>query len=115
MVRTRIEKQSVHTTTLKQPRNASPHTPGPTPDPRPSYENTLPGPTFEEIAVLAYSYWDTRNGDAGSADDDWLRAERELSLRNTNGPGPKLERRRGRSASAHREQSREKKTHAIAS
>ncbi|MBS1856495.1 MAG: DUF2934 domain-containing protein [Acidobacteria bacterium] len=31
----------------------------------------------EEIALLAYSYWDARGRRGGSAEEDWLRAERE--------------------------------------
>jgi len=32
----------------------------------------------DEIARLAYSYWEARGGSGGSAEDDWYRAEREL-------------------------------------
>ena len=32
----------------------------------------------EEIARLAYSYWEARGCQGGSPEDDWLRAEREL-------------------------------------
>jgi len=35
-------------------------------------------PTHEEIAKLAYSYWEARARREGSALEDWLRAEREL-------------------------------------
>ena len=35
----------------------------------------------DEIARLAYSYWEARGGREGSALEDWLRAERELSRR----------------------------------
>jgi len=37
-------------------------------------------PSFEETAKLAYLYWEQRgcNGGCGSAEEDWLRAEREL-------------------------------------
>lgn len=38
-------------------------------------------PTQEAIAHLAYSYWQERNGNGGSAEEDWLRAERELRER----------------------------------
>ena len=31
----------------------------------------------EEIARIAYGFWEERNGYGGSADDDWYRAERE--------------------------------------
>ena len=32
----------------------------------------------EEIARLAYSYWDARGFQGGSAEEDWFRAEQEL-------------------------------------
>jgi len=32
----------------------------------------------EEIARLAYSYWEARGGQEGSPEEDWLRAERQL-------------------------------------
>ena len=35
-------------------------------------------PSHDEIARLAYSYWEARGGPHGSALDDWLRAERDL-------------------------------------
>ena len=35
-------------------------------------------PTQEQIACLAYSYWEARGCQGGSAEEDWLRAEREL-------------------------------------
>jgi Protein of unknown function (DUF2934) len=35
-------------------------------------------PTFEEIAALAYSYWEARGCQGGSPESDWLRAEQEL-------------------------------------
>jgi hypothetical protein len=35
-------------------------------------------PRHEEIARLAYSYWEARGRHRGSALEDWLRAEREL-------------------------------------
>ena len=39
----------------------------------------VPAPTIDDIARLAYSYWEARGGDNGSPEDDWLRAERELT------------------------------------
>jgi hypothetical protein len=36
------------------------------------------GPTQEEIAALAYSYWEARGRQNGSPWEDWFRAEREL-------------------------------------
>ena len=41
----------------------------------------IAGPSREAIAELAYLYWQARGGRDGSADDDWLRAERELRQR----------------------------------
>jgi len=38
-------------------------------------------PTREEIARLAFSYWEARGYQGGSADEDWLRAEQELRSR----------------------------------
>jgi hypothetical protein len=38
-----------------------------------------PRPTHDEIARLAHSYWEARGRRGGSAEDDWYRAERELS------------------------------------
>ena len=38
-------------------------------------------PKQEEIARLAYSYWEARGGEGGSAEEDWLRAEQELRTR----------------------------------
>ncbi len=32
----------------------------------------------DEIARLAYSYWEARGGSGGSAEEDWFRAEQEL-------------------------------------
>jgi hypothetical protein len=36
-------------------------------------------PTYQEIAGLAYSYWVARGHQGGAPEEDWLRAERELS------------------------------------
>jgi hypothetical protein len=33
----------------------------------------------EEVAKLAYLYWEARGGHGGSAADDWARAEQELT------------------------------------
>ena len=38
----------------------------------------LSRPQHEEIARLAYAYWEARGRHTGTALDDWLRAEREL-------------------------------------
>jgi len=44
-------------------------------------------PTHDEIARLAYFYWEARGRRHGSAEADWLRAERELKNRFASLPG----------------------------
>ena len=39
---------------------------------------TAPDPMFDEIAQLAYSYWEARGYQGGSSEEDWLRAEQAL-------------------------------------
>jgi hypothetical protein len=41
-------------------------------------ESPVTKPTFEEIAQLAYCYWEARGYQGGSPEQDWLRAEHEL-------------------------------------
>jgi hypothetical protein len=38
-------------------------------------------PSYEEIAQLAYLYWEARGCQGGSSEQDWLRAEQELRVR----------------------------------
>lgn len=38
-------------------------------------------PSREEIAALAYSYWESRGYQGGSQEEDWLRAEAQLRTR----------------------------------
>lgn len=38
-------------------------------------------PSREEIAQLAYRYWESRGSQGGSSEEDWLRAEQELRVR----------------------------------
>jgi len=46
----------------------------------PSVTQPVPdAPTQEQIASLAYSYWEARGYQGGSPEEDWLRAERELA------------------------------------
>ncbi len=40
-----------------------------------------PVASHEEIARLAYSYWEDRGFSSGSAEQDWYRAEEELKSR----------------------------------
>lgn len=41
----------------------------------------MPAISQEEIANLAYSYWEARGFSHGLADEDWIRAEAELLAR----------------------------------
>ena len=52
---------------------------------------TLPGDpsAYQEIAALAYSYWEARGYQGGSAEEDWLRAEEELRKRHARMRAPK--------------------------
>jgi hypothetical protein len=45
-----------------------------------------PVPSHEEIARLAYSYWEARGGQHGSPQEDWYRAESELLKRAATAP-----------------------------
>ena len=40
-------------------------------------------PDADAIARLAYSYWEARGYQGGSAEEDWLRAENALTARQT--------------------------------
>lgn len=58
----------------------------PSPEPEPDVtvkddldESIFAKPSHEDIAVLAYSFWLERGQPDGSAEEDWLRAERELA------------------------------------
>ena len=54
---------------------ASPATEAPTTTP---VSHRKPAVSPEEIAYLAYSYWEARGFTHGLADEDWIRAEAEL-------------------------------------
>ena len=41
-------------------------------------EDELVAPTHQDIADLAYSYWEARGRTGGSPWEDWFRAEQEL-------------------------------------
>jgi hypothetical protein len=41
----------------------------------------LSAPTHDEIARLAYAYWESRGHQHGSPEEDWYRAEGELLRR----------------------------------
>ncbi len=40
-----------------------------------------PSFSYEEVATLAYSYWEARGYQPGNPEEDWLRAESELRSR----------------------------------
>jgi hypothetical protein len=44
----------------------------------PVTDNPVPQPGHDAIAKLAFLYWEERGYEGGSAEEDWLRAEREL-------------------------------------
>jgi Protein of unknown function (DUF2934) len=44
-------------------------------------EEVTAAPSREEIAALAYSFWEARGCQGGSPEEDWLRAEEELRTR----------------------------------
>ena len=48
------------------------------PSPSPAVTLSTTKPTFDDIAQLAYSYWESRGYQGGSPEEDWLRAEFEL-------------------------------------
>jgi len=50
-------------------------------DREPALPAAVRTPTREEIAALAYSYWEARGRQGGSPWEDWFRAERELRER----------------------------------
>jgi hypothetical protein len=39
----------------------------------------IAAPGVDEIAALAYSFWEARGYQGGSPEEDWLRAEQQLS------------------------------------
>jgi hypothetical protein len=68
---------------MKPQRSRSAKTKG-TPDVAPLRDGAPAPPleiAYEEIARLAYSYWEARGSEEGSADEDWARAEEELRRR----------------------------------
>lgn len=44
-------------------------------------DDEMSAPTDDEIAELAYSYWEARGRQHGSPWEDWFRAEQELKKR----------------------------------
>jgi hypothetical protein len=49
-------------------------------------------PSYEEIARLAYSYWEARCCQDGSTEDDWYRAERDIQIRKISTPAQRKRR-----------------------
>jgi hypothetical protein len=48
-------------------------------DPVAESRASLPSPGHEDIAKLAYSYWQARGCPYGLPEEDWLRAEADLN------------------------------------
>jgi hypothetical protein len=46
-----------------------------------SVETVDSAPTYQEIAALAYSFWEARGCQGGSPHEDWYRAEQQLRKR----------------------------------
>ena len=57
------------------------HEPGLVPAETIEADDQTNAPTHAHIADLAYSYWEARGGQDGSAWDDWFRAEEDLKRR----------------------------------
>jgi len=49
-------------------------------------ESTASAPRHEQVARLAYSYWQERQCLYGSPEEDWLRAEAELQKQGAEAP-----------------------------
>jgi hypothetical protein len=47
-------------------------------DPVAESSASFPVPAYEQIALLAYQYWQERGCPDGSPEEDWLRAEADL-------------------------------------
>ena len=57
---------------------------GTTEYPESAADNRSPdAPAETEIAALAWSYWEARGFQGGSPEDDWYRAQAELTRRRT--------------------------------
>jgi len=56
--------------------------PGIVPQETISATDEMAAPTHEDVAQLAYSYWEARGNQGGSPWDDWFRAEQELKAKN---------------------------------
>jgi hypothetical protein len=70
---TRTHRSATAAETSEQALAASPVAEPPLPA-----ESPVMQPALEEIAQLAYSYWEARGYQGGSPEEDWLRAEEEM-------------------------------------
>ncbi len=59
----------------------TPPTTRPSDYPHPGNAGQVYAPSREEIARLAYFYWESRGHNGGSPEADWFRAEKELKGR----------------------------------
>ena len=78
--RTRKHAPAKHTATPAVESSPSTDTDAAAPalDTAPGNAAVTEAPMFDEIAKLAYSYWEARGYEGGSPEEDWLRAEHEL-------------------------------------
>jgi hypothetical protein len=68
-------------TRRKSPNTRRTRVAAPAAEPDPAAQTSAAQPSRDQIALLAYSYWEARGFQGGSPDEDWLRAEQELSTR----------------------------------
>ncbi len=74
-----MAKQPMHRTAESRPkREAIFEAPRTTTSPR-----SVASPTHDQIAALAYEYWQLRGCPIGSPEEDWRRAEQELARRHS--------------------------------
>jgi hypothetical protein len=74
----RIGNLNMATTARKTERMVSQDGNGRVAAPSTANEREISMPSEEHIALLAYSYWESRGCPIGSPDEDWLRAEHDI-------------------------------------
>ena len=81
------KKTRTHRTKSASAETEAAREPAPRMSAKPAVEETAPLPAVvidlsrEEVARLAYSYWEARGYQGGSPIEDWIRAENELRER----------------------------------
>jgi len=74
-------KRTAHATAPATEADAAKIQPAVTPAEQAAVGVSAATPTYQQIAALAYSYWAGRGYTGDSQDEDWFRAERELSAK----------------------------------